>query len=112
MSFKVTYTTRFEREAKRLAKKYPSLVEDILKLIELLKEEPFQGVPLGKNLYKIRIAIESKGTGKSGGARIITYVVASRNTVYLTSIYDKSEQDNVSTIILLKLLKQEGIISK
>jgi len=61
-------------------------------------------------LYKIRIAIESKGRGKSGGARVITYVLFSRNTVYLTSIYDKSEQANVSTLVLLKLLKEEGII--
>lgn len=110
MSCQVTYTTLFQREAKRLAKKYPSLEADILKLIELLKKNPGEGTPLGKNLYKIRIAIESKGQGKSGGARVITYVVIQRNTVYLASIYDKSEQANISTLVLLKLMKQEGII--
>ena len=112
MSFKVAYTDLFEKEAKRLAKKYPSLQEDVIKLIELLEKNPVQGTPLGKGLYKIRIAIESKGKGKSGGARVITYIVFSRNTIYLTSIYDKSELDNVSTLVLLKILKEEGLIVK
>ena len=103
MSYKVTYTARFEKEAKRLAKKYPSIAEDILTLVELLKTDPKQGTPLGKNLYKIRLGIESKGQGKSGGARVITYVIFSHSTVFLASIYDKSEQDSISVLILLKL---------
>ena|SRR5579872_584747 len=111
MSYKVSYTSRFEKEAKRLAKKYPSIEADILKLVELLKTDPKQGTPLGKNLYKVRLGIESKGHGKSGGARVITYVIFSRNTIYLTSIFDKSEQENISTLVLLKLLKDEGLIS-
>jgi hypothetical protein len=99
-----------KEKQKRLAKKYPSLIEDILKLIEALGKNPEEGTALGKGLFKIRLAIESKGKGKSGGARVITYVLFSRSTVYLASIYDKSEQANVSTLILLKLLKEEGII--
>lgn len=50
MSYKVSYTSRFEKEAKRLAKKYPSIMADILKLVELLKTDPKQGTALGKNL--------------------------------------------------------------
>jgi len=110
MSFIVTYTNLFEKEAKRLAKKYPSLQGDIIKLIVLLEKNPDQGTPLGKGLYKIRLAIESKGKGKGGGARVITYVLLDRNTVYLTSIYDKSEHENVNTLVLLKILKEEGLI--
>lgn len=109
MSYKVTYTARFEKEAKRLAKKYPSLMTDILELVELLKSDPKLGTPLGKNLYKIRLGIESKGHGKSGGARVITYVIFSHKTVFLTSIFDKSEQDSISTLVLLKLLKDAGL---
>ena len=110
MSCKVTYTALFEKEAKRLTKKYPSLKEDISKLIEILREAPEQGVPLGKGLYKIRISIESKGKGKSGGARVITYLLSGKSTIYLTSIYDKSEQDSIRATHLLKILKEEGVI--
>lgn len=67
---------------------------------------------MGKGLYKVRIAVASKGKGKSGGARVITYVLISRNTVYLTAIYDKSEYANIDPAILLRLLKLEGITTK
>jgi hypothetical protein len=54
------------------------------------------GTSLGKNCYKIRIAITSKGKGKSGGARLITYVRITKNKVFLLDIYDKSEQADIS----------------
>lgn len=110
MNFQVTYTSRFQKEAKRLAKKYPSFAADMLKLIDSLKSDPQQGHDLGKNLYKVRLAIESKSKVKSGGARVITYVLFTHNTVYLTAVYDKSDFESVSIKVLLKLLKEEGII--
>ena len=54
------------------------------------------GTSLGKNCYKIRMAITSKAKGKSGGARVITYLRVVKNTVYLMDIYDKSEQASIS----------------
>ncbi len=50
----------------------------------------------------MRLAIASKGKGKSGGGRIITYVVTEDAEVYLLSIYDKSDYDTVDT----KAMKQ------
>lgn len=64
-----------------------------------------QGTPLGRNCYKIRLAVSSKGRGKSGGARIITNIVISEETVYLLSIYDKSEKENLTDKELLELLE-------
>ena len=61
-----------------------------------LTENPIKGTSLGNGFYKIRLAIKSKGKGKSGGARIITYVKIIATTVYLVSIYDKSEQSDIS----------------
>src|ERR1700677_4671103 len=97
MKYKVETLPNFEREAKPLLKKYPSLKEELEKLIKTLENKPDAGVPIGKNYYKIPLAIASKSKGKSGGARIITHAVISKDTVYLLSIYDKSEQQNVST---------------
>jgi mRNA-degrading endonuclease RelE of RelBE toxin-antitoxin system len=106
MNYEVAVIPNFRKELKKLAKKYPSLKEDFSNLIENLQEKPFQGNSLGNNCYKIRMAITSKGKGKSGGSRIITFVKITETTVYLLSIYDKSEKENISDTELKELLKQ------
>jgi hypothetical protein len=104
MSYSVKSIEVFEKQAKKLIKKYPSLKNELFNLIQELKEKPEKGVSLGKNCYKIRIAIASKGKGKSGGARIITNVVVKEENVYLLTIYDKSDQENISDKELQELL--------
>ena len=74
MNFNVLYTSNFSKELKRLVKKHVSLKHDLEALINSLEVNPRQGKPLGKSCYKIRLAIKSKGKGKSGGARVITCV--------------------------------------
>ena len=110
MAFSVLYTPDFEKQYKKLSKKYPSLNKDIAKLSLSLSENPLQGIPLGNGCFKIRLAITSKGKGKSGGARIITCVIVLENEVYLGAIYDKSEQESISDKELNQLVKQ--ILSK
>jgi mRNA-degrading endonuclease RelE of RelBE toxin-antitoxin system len=105
MSYNVLPIPPFDRQLKRLSKKYPSLKQEYFELIESLEENPEQGTNLGNNCYKIRVAIESKGKGKSGGARIITNFVIAEETVYLLSIYDKSDKENLSDKELNELLK-------
>jgi len=70
-----------------------------------LEENPIQGTSLGRNCYKIRLSIASKGKGKSGGARIITNIVIADETVYLLSIYDKSDKENLTDKELIELLE-------
>jgi mRNA-degrading endonuclease RelE of RelBE toxin-antitoxin system len=105
MDFNVITTRFFERQFKRLAKKYASLNADLRLVTKELKQNPTMGDPLGRNCYKIRMAIESKGRGKSGGARVISYVEIVENTVYLLSIYDKAETETISDTQLNDLLK-------
>ena len=95
MSYKVDTIPLFDKQTKRLTKKYPSLKNDLSELIKILEDAPAQGVALGNGFYKIRLSIESKGKGKSGGARVITYVKVIAFTVYLSFIYDKSEKENM-----------------
>lgn len=104
MNFDVIATEPFERKLKRLAKKYKSLAADLATVIDELAENPTLGTPLGKDCYKLRIAIASNGKGKSGGARMITYVRIVKNTVFLMDIYDKSEQSNITDKELLLLI--------
>lgn len=96
MSYNVRTIDVFERQARRLIKKYPSLKNEIINLINDLKDNPLQGTAIGKSCYKVRISIASKSKGKSGGARVITNIVVTEKEVYLLSIYDKSEKENLS----------------
>lgn len=96
MSYKVFTIPPFDKQLKRLCKKYPSLKEEFSKLIKTLESNPTHGTALTNNCYKIRLAIASKGKGKSGGSRIITHVQLIDNTVFLLAIYDKSEQQDIS----------------
>ena len=105
MTYKVKTIDVFERQAKKLIKKYTSLKKELLELILMLKENPGQGTAIGKNCFKIRISIASKGKGKSGGARIITNFIVTENTVYLLSIYDKSVKETLTDKELNELLK-------
>jgi mRNA-degrading endonuclease RelE of RelBE toxin-antitoxin system len=69
MSFEVNLSQTFVRNIKPLSKKYKSLADDLEALIDSLEVNPMQGTPLGKSCYKVRLAIKSKGKGKSGGPR-------------------------------------------
>jgi mRNA-degrading endonuclease RelE of RelBE toxin-antitoxin system len=104
--FDVIPTPRFLRQVKKLKKKYRSLVSELIEFEELLSENPNQGTDLGNSTYKIRLAIESKNSGKSGGARIITYVITEQKEVYLVSIYDKSEISTIKDSDIKKLIKE------
>jgi len=105
MSFNIIVTTGFKKHAKKIGKKHPSLKSDIGELIGSLEKEPLQGEPLGKDCYEVRMAITSKGKGKSGGSRVITCVKVVEEDVYLLAIYDKSEKENISDKELYQLLK-------
>jgi mRNA-degrading endonuclease RelE of RelBE toxin-antitoxin system len=105
MNYKVQLTENFKREAKKLIKKYASLRNEIAKLGEELTKNPTLGTSLGNDIYKIRLAIASKNKGKSGGARIISFVKIIDETVYLVSIYDKGEKENISNTEIEELLK-------
>lgn len=112
MSYKIKPTKKFSKELKRLVKKYPSLKKEYATLIQELKKSPKNGIFLDNNCYKIRIAISSKGVGKSGGSRVITHVIVAEEIVYLISIFDKSEYKNISDNEIKDHLKSEDLLWK
>jgi mRNA-degrading endonuclease RelE of RelBE toxin-antitoxin system len=109
MSFKVENTQRFAKELKRLIRKYPSLKAEFIELVFSLERNPTQGISIANGFYKIRISIASKGKGKRGGARVITYIKIIDEIVYLATIYDKSEKEDIGekelSIILQSFLQ-------
>ena len=105
MSNKIVVRQTFQKQAKRLAKRYKSFPNDLQKLVDQLKENAALGTALGGNVYKIRLAIASKNKGKSGGARVISYFYQTGETVYLLSIYDKADTGNITDSELKNLIE-------
>jgi mRNA-degrading endonuclease RelE of RelBE toxin-antitoxin system len=106
MPNRITYTQTFEKYFKRYSKKFRSLPDDLFELDKKLLENPFLGTSLGDGIYKIRLAVKSKNTGKSSGFRIITYFIDSKsneNEIKLIIIYDKSEIGDISKADILSI---------
>ena len=110
MNFSIVASSSFDKELKKLKKKYPSLKADVANFISILRDNPFAGVSIGNDCYKIRMAISSKSKGKRGGARVITCVKVIRQTIFLLSIYDKSDQDSIGDNELITLLEEAGLL--
>jgi mRNA-degrading endonuclease RelE of RelBE toxin-antitoxin system len=106
MSYRVVTTKKFERRLKKLHKKYRSILVDIAPIFMDLTENPKLGKAIGYDCYKIRVAISSKGKGKSGGARLITYFQFVNGVVFLIDMYDKSEQEDISDADLRELIEE------
>lgn len=112
MSYNIRTYPPFDRAIKRLNKRYKSLKMDLLKLIAELQENPQMGADLGKGFRKVRMQISAKGKGKSGGARVITYIVRVSEAdaaIALVYIYDKSEKNNITDAELRALQEECGL---
>lgn len=111
MKIEIITTPEFDKQYKRLKKKYQSLKNDLLLLEKQLQENPETGVSLGGNIRKIRISIKSKGKGKSSGARVITYTVLAtilNKIILLVTMYDKGEDDSISDDAIKRILRNNG----
>jgi len=114
MNCRIIAIDNFRKEAKWLLKKFPSLKEELIALEQQLLQNPRFGIEITINTYKIRLAVKSKGKGKSGGMRVISHVIELDMqveeqdfdvTVFLLSIYDKSEEANISEKELKALIE-------
>ena len=107
----VSVSSDFGKEAKRLAKKYPSFKQDYKEFLESIKDNPLQGDEISKNIRKVRMAIKSKGKGKSGGARIITFNILTQELngdIILLLIYDKEDASTVKTNVVKEMVRNIG----
>ena len=100
----------FDKDVKRLFKKYKQLPNDLKVLNKELLENPKSGIELGNRCYKIRLANSSIPTGKSGDFRIIYYHIDSNENLYLMGMYSKNELENIDDKTILNILKENGLI--
>lgn len=109
MSYRIKLGDSFKREFKRLRKRYHSLDSDFDHLLTELETSPFTGAPLGNGVRKVRMAIASKGKGKSHGARVITYTIQvdeATGTIHLLYLYDKAERSTITPAEISALMDE------
>jgi mRNA-degrading endonuclease RelE of RelBE toxin-antitoxin system len=112
MSFEIQTTSYFDTEAKRLAKRHRSFIDDLQDFQEELLKNPYQGTELSPGIRKIRLTIDSKGRGKSGGACVITftYLVDEKDgVVILLLLYDKADASSIKMNVVRKIIKDLGL---
>ncbi|TCD12645.1 hypothetical protein EZ449_00955 [Pedobacter frigidisoli] len=108
MANRIAYSETFIRKAKVYKKKHLSIVDELRELETHLITNPLQGNDLGSGLFKIRLAVKSKGKGKSGGYRVITYLVSNHEegfVINMLTIYDKSEENSIDKKVLLQIIR-------
>ncbi len=108
----VSVSDDFAKEAKRLAKKYPSFKQDYKDFLVSIKNNPLQGDEITKNIRKIRMAIKAKGKGKSGGARVITFNILTdieNGHVVFLLLYDKKDASTVKVNVVKQLVRDMGL---
>jgi mRNA-degrading endonuclease RelE of RelBE toxin-antitoxin system len=96
----------FNRNLRKLAKKYRSIRNDLQPVIEQLEQGELPGdqIPgIGYAVFKLRVRNSDTRTGKSGGYRLIYYLKTTTGIILLT-VYAKSEQvdiaaDDIQSII-------------
>jgi hypothetical protein len=119
MKVTINVTKVFKKQAKPLLKKYASLSGELEQLNNDLSKNPYLGTEIMPGVYKIRLAIKSKGKGKSGGARVISFhpgeaylvgIIETRKKeeyiVDLISIYDKSDVESISDMEIRRLIEK------
>ena len=106
MNFKIETIPRFEKDVKKLKKKFPNIKNDLVKFIDELSTNTTLGINLGENIFKVKIPNSSIPTGKSGGFRIITYYQKD-DVLYLVTMYSKTEKDTILTDKLRQIVKEE-----
>ena len=114
MNFEIQTTSYFDTEAKRRAKRHRSFASDLKDFRDSILANPYQGTELSPGIRKIRLTIDSKGRGKSGGggARVITftYLVNEKDgVVILLLLYDKADASNIKMNVVRKIIKDIGL---
>ncbi|MEA1983914.1 MAG: hypothetical protein U9N39_10250 [Campylobacterota bacterium] len=110
MNLNIKTLSCFDKDVKRLFKKYKQLPSDLKALNQELLVNPKSGIELGNGCYKIRLANSSIPTGKSGGLRVVYYHIDTNKNLYLMSMYSKSELENIDDKIILQILKENGLL--
>jgi mRNA-degrading endonuclease RelE of RelBE toxin-antitoxin system len=105
-SVEIKLTPEFQRKIRNLAKKYRKIRLDLQPVLEQLQIGIFPGNRLSgidAEVLKLRVKNSDIQKGKSGGYRLIYWIV-SPNTVVLLDMYSKSEQEDIEIPEILRVI--------
>lgn len=102
----IDVSPRFEKELKRLAKKYKKIADDLRLFKRDILQNPQLGTPIGHDCYKVRLPNSSIPTGKSGGFRVITLLKIGKERIVLLTIYSKTEKVTITDDELKTVLRE------
>ncbi|MEB3356017.1 MAG: type II toxin-antitoxin system RelE/ParE family toxin [Synechococcales bacterium] len=109
-SVRIEATLTFQRNIRKLTKKYRSIQEDVQPIIEQLQQGVFLGdrIPeVGYEVFKLRIRNRDAQRGKSGGYRLI-YYLKTVNRIILLTIYSKSEQADIQADAIKQIISEHA----
>ncbi len=112
MAYFVHDVEKFEKDLTRLAKRYPSSVDLVEELFEKIEDGKLEGTPItklklkGNKVFKTRLENPDANRGKSGGFRVILYLVTSDNEVFPLTIYSKSDQEDISNKEIMNIINR------
>jgi len=110
MNYKIIPTEYFMQQVRELKKFYPNIRNDLKELVTELNQNPKSGTPLGNKVFKIRLKNTDIHKGKSGGYRVITYVIDESQKIRLLAIYAKPRKATISNKEIMTILKHEDIV--
>lgn len=106
MSYSIETIPSFDKDVKKLKKRFPNIKNDLKELILELQDKPALGMHLAEGFYKIRLKNSSVPRGKSGGFCVITYFIENE-TLYLVSMYSKSDTDTILIDKIREIISQD-----
>jgi len=95
----------FDKQSKQLSKKFNLLKSDLEDFINNFENYHATATNIKTNFFKVRLSNSNKNKGKSAGYRIYYYLKID-DTVYLLTIYDKSQIQSINENILNELIKE------
>ena len=110
----IQLTSEFQRKLKALAKKYRKIQTDLQPILEQLQIGAFLGnqIPdIGFVVIKVRLKNSDSQKGKSGGYRLIYWIV-SPEVIVLLDIYSKSDQSDIEVDEIRQIIKGFGTTSE
>ena len=110
----IQLTSEFQRKLKALAKKYRKIQTDLQPILEQLQIGAFLGnqIPdISFVVIKVRLKNSDSQKGKSGGYRLIYWIV-SPEVIVLLDIYSKSDQSDIEVDEIRQIIKGLGTTSE
>jgi len=95
----------FDKQSKRLAKKFNLLKNDLEGFINNFDDYHSTATNISNNTFKVRLSNSNKNRGKSAGYRIYYYIKL-EESIYLLTIYDKSQIQSINEEILTELINE------